>query len=270
MGLSVLASVYIKESPTNLGLALESLFKQTVCANEIVIVKDGPLTDEIEEVISQFKKKYPNILKIIPLKENVGLGNALNEGLKHITNNFVARMDTDDICYVNRFEKQLQFLKDNPEISVVGGVVQEFNKTPGDLNQYRKLPLNSKELYKFAKYRNPLSHPSVMFKKSAVLDVGSYKDMPLFEDYYLWIRMLMKGYKIANIEDPILHFRIGNDMIGRRSGLSYAKKEINFIKAIKELGFLNSKDFLTSIIMKVPLRILPKSFLTFLYKKLLR
>ncbi|MFV0220633.1 glycosyltransferase [Empedobacter falsenii] len=267
---SVLSSVYAKENPDNLNLALESLFKQTVCANEIVIVKDGPLTDELEEVISEFKNKYPNILKIIPLKENVGLGNALNEGLKHITNNIVARMDTDDICYVNRFEKQLQFLKDNPEISVVGGIVQEFNQNPGDLKQFRKLPLLSDDLYKFAKYRNPLSHPSVMFKKDDVLNAGSYQDMPFFEDYYLWIRMLLKEYKIANINDTILHFRIGNDMIGRRSGFSYAKKEIRFIRASKNLGFLSQKDFINSLLIKVPLRVLPKSFLTFLYKKLLR
>lgn len=270
MNFSVLASVYIKEDANNLDLALKSVFSQTLMPNEVVLVKDGHLTNELEGVISKFQKEYNDVLKVIPLSKNFGLGKALNVGLDHVTNNTVARMDTDDVCYPDRFEKQINFLMNNPEISVVGGIVQEFNKNPGDLNQFRKLPLNSEALFKFAKYRNPLSHPSVMFKKAAVLNVDSYRDMPLFEDYYLWVRMLLKGYKIANINEPILHFRIGNDMIGRRSGFSYAKKEIKFIKALKKLGFLSQKDFIVSILMKVPLRILPKKFLTFLYKKLLR
>lgn len=270
MKFSVLASVYIKEIPENLNLALESIFNQTLLPNEVILVKDGLLTEDLEDVILKFESKYPDILKIITLEKNVGLGNALNIGLHHVSNEIVARMDTDDICYFNRFEKQIQFLRDNPEISVVGGVVQEFNEIAGDLNQFRKLPLLHKDLLKFSKYRNPLSHPSVMFKKDDVLNTGSYQNMPLFEDYYLWVRMLLKGYKIANIDEPILHFRIGNDMIGRRSGLAYAKKELHFLKSLKEIKYMSNIDFIKSVIMKIPLRILPKSVLTFLYKKLLR
>lgn len=270
MKFSVLLSVYIKENPDNLDLALESIFNQTLLPNELVLVKDGILTKDLDKVILNYKNQYSQIIKIISLEKNVGLGNALNEGLRHISNEIVTRMDTDDICYNDRFEKQIEFLKNYPEISIVGGVIQEFNKVPGDLNQFRKLPLSHKELYKFAKYRNPLSHPSVMFRKSHVLAAGSYMDMPFFEDYYLWIRMILSGFQIANINDPILHFRIGNDMIGRRSGLQYVRKELNFLKAIKIYGFINNREYLFSIVSKIPLRLIPKQILLFIYKKMLR
>jgi len=270
MKFSVLASVYIKEIPANLALALESVFNQTVLPNEVILVKDGLLTEDLENIIIKFKSQYPDLLKIISLEKNVGLGNALNTGLKQVSNEIVARMDTDDICYPDRFEKQINFLKENPEISIVGGVVQEFDETPGDLQQFRKLPLTHNELYSFSKYRNPLSHPSVMFRKAVVLKAGSYKDMPLFEDYYLWIRIIMNGFKIANISEPILHFRVGNDMIGRRSGMSYIKKEIHFLKTINNMGFISNIDFLKSVLMKLPLRVLPKRFLAFIYKRVLR
>lgn len=267
---SVLTSVYIKEDPIFLANALESIFNQTLLPNEVVLVQDGPITDELGVVITQYKEKYSSIIKILPLSENVGLGNALNKGLEVCSYEIVARMDTDDICYVNRFEEQIRFLENNPEISVIGSTVQEFDVIKGDLKQFRKLPLGHEELVRFSKYRNPLSHPSVMFKKQAVLNVGSYQDMPLFEDYYLWVRMILKGYKIANIDSPLLHFRIGNDMIGRRSGFSYFNKEIHFLKSIRKIGFLTSSEYFKALIVKTPLRVLPKPLLVLIYRKLLR
>lgn len=270
MDFSVLLSVYIGESRKNIDLALESVFKQTLMPNQIVLVKDGPLTLELEEVIKKYEILYPNIFDVVGLDINQGLGKALNIGLKYCKFDIIARMDTDDICYLNRFEEQIQFMNSNRDISVVGCVVQEFNKEPGDLRQFRKLPLTHKDLVKFSKYRNPLSHPSVMFKKKDVLAVGSYIDMPLFEDYYLWTRLIKNGFKIANMENVLLHFRIGNDMVGRRSGFSYFKKELFFLKTLKNLKVLNKAEYIKSIVLKAPLRLLPKSLLELIYKKLLR
>lgn len=270
MSFSVLSSVYIKENPEFLANALDSVFNQTYPPTEYILVKDGILTKELDTVVSEYHSKFPTVLKVFHLSENVGLGKALNYGLQFCSFDFVARMDTDDICYPERFEKQIKFLTENQDISVVGGVIQEFNSIPEDLNQFRKLPTDSNDLEKFAKYRNPLSHPSVMFRKFDVLSVGSYEDMPYFEDYYLWIKLLRKGYKIANINDSILHFRIGNDMIGRRSGIQYTKKEIHFLKSIRGLQFINSKEYYFSILTKIPLRLFPKKILLFIYQKLLR
>lgn len=270
MSFSVLSSVYVKESSISLKEAIESILNQTLPPLQIVLVEDGPLNDDLYKIISDFKERLPELFTIVKLEKNVGLGAALNEGLKATKHELVARMDTDDICYPDRFEKQLAFMNQYPEISVLGTAIQEFNQKPKDLNQFRTLPTTVEELLKFAKFRNPLNHPSVMFRKSHVIEVGSYKSMMLFEDYYLWVRMLLKGFKIANLAEPLLHFRIGNDMVGRRSGYEYLKKEITFLRNIKALGFISSKEYLISIVCKSPLRLLPKSVLSFLYKKILR
>lgn len=267
---SVLLSVYFKENPVFLEKALESLFKQTLLMDEIVLVKDGVLSCELNTIIDNYVKKYPNLIKVVTLEKNVGLGKALNFGLEYCSNEIVARMDTDDICYPDRFERQIHFLKQNQEISVVGGSIQEFNERIGDLNQIRRLPFTNKELLAFSKYRNPLNHPTVMFKKSHILSVGSYQDMLFFEDYYLWVRLLKKGYMLANIQEPILHFRVGNDMIGRRKGLKYALLEMKFLKKIREIKYISNKEYIISILTKIPLRFFPKKILKLLYKKLLR
>ncbi|MDR6923465.1 MULTISPECIES: glycosyltransferase [Chryseobacterium] len=270
MDFSVLISVYFKEKVEFLEKALDSILNNSLQPSQIILVKDGKLTKELDECIEIYCTKYSDLFTIVSLDANVGLGKALNAGLKHALYDIIARMDTDDICYQDRFKKQIEFLIKNPSISVIGTGIQEFNLIPGDLNQFRNLPVNSEDLLKFSKFRNPLNHPTVMFRKKAVIEAGSYQDMPLFEDYYLWVRMLHKGFKIANISEPLLHFRIGNNMIGRRSGWSYLKKELAFLSKIREINYINRKEFLVSGIVKLPLRILPKSILTFLYKKLLR
>jgi len=271
MKFSVLMSVYEHDNPEFLDLALNSIWHEQTCRpDQIVLVQDGVLKEELSQLIANWKEKLDNFLIIVPLEVNKGLSNALQTGLTYCENELVARMDADDISSSDRFVRQLEFMKHNPNVSAVGGVAQEFNKLPGDLDRFRNLPLDSISIKRFAKFRNPLNHPSVMFRKSHVLQAGSYKEMPLFEDFYLWIRMLQKGYIIENLPEVILNFRIGNDMVGRRHGISYLKKELHFLKAAKKVGFINQSEFLISVIAKLPLRILPKKSLEFLYKKLLR
>lgn len=270
MDFSVLISVYKKEISTNLDRALHSLVSQSLMPKEIVLVKDGNLTDDLDTCINNYVRMYPELFSVIALENNVGLGEALRFGLQYCTFELVARMDSDDICYSDRFEKQVNVMRRRMDLSVLGAGIQEFIKEPGDLKQYRRSPAVSDHISGYAKFRNPINHPTVIFKRSAVLSVGSYQDMPLFEDYYLWVRMIVNGYKIANIDEPVLHFRIGNDMIGRRSGFQYVKKEYNFLLAIKKLKFINKREFLFSLVAKLPLRLLPKKLLLYLYKFFLR
>ena len=266
---SVLMSLYDKERPENLCLALNSLCNQTLPPDQIVMVYDGPITKELEATVDKFINQFKE-LKVVKLKVNKGLGKALSYGVLHCSHELIARMDTDDICYPNRFEKQINHLIDNANVSVLGCTLQEFEYKPNDLGIYRKLPTSYDQILRFAKYRNPLNHPIVVFRKSHILSVGSYKDMPLFEDYFLWIRLLQKGHTLTNLGDSLLHFRIGNDMIGRRHGISYLKKEFHFLRSIKNLGFITTKEYIFSILVKAPLRILPKIFLKFIYKNFLR
>ncbi len=270
MKFSVLLSIYEKEHPEFLTLALDSILNQTLLPSQIVLVQDGPLPPYLSNVIESYRLLNPTLFSIVALEKNVGLGKALKFGLDACKFDLVARMDTDDICYPVRFQEQVNFMLSNSHISVLGSSIQEFKKKPYDLNRFKAPPETFEELKKFAKFRNPLNHPSVIFRKSHAINAGSYQHMPLFEDYFLWVRMLQLGYKIENLNLPLLHFRIGNDMIGRRHGLAYLKKEFNFLKAIRKSGFINSFELASSYLFKLPLRLLPKSLLSLLYKKVLR
>ncbi|MFY0253355.1 glycosyltransferase [Chitinophaga sp. 30R24] len=268
--LSVLMAVYIKDQPPFLHLALQSIVEQTVLPDEVVIVKDGKVTKEIEEVICSYTNRFPELFKIVVLENNVGLGAALREGLLHCSGKYVARMDADDISKPDRFERQLEFLNADPDCAVVGGLVQEFINEPGDIQQIRFVPLDASAIIKFARKRSPLNHPTVMFRKEAILAVGSYQDVPYFEDYYLWLRLISADFKIWNINDSLLFFRVGNDMIGRRHGWAYLKKELFFLKKVRAEGHISSGDFVTALFTRIPLRLLPKRQLSFIYKKMLR
>lgn len=185
---SVLMSLYKKEKPEYFKLAIESMLKQTEKPDEIVLVEDGPLTEELYEVVTLYKDK----LKIIVNEENMGLGIALDIGLKQCTNELVARMDTDDISELNRCEKQLLFMQAHPEISVVGGQIEEFIGSPKNAVGKRIVPVDDMSIKVYMKKRCAFNHMSVMFRKSDIMEAGSYKEWFYNEDYYLWIRMMLK------------------------------------------------------------------------------
>lgn len=263
MKFSVLMSTYIKENPEYLRLALESLKKQNLQADEIVIVKDGPLTPELDGVIDEFLSKLP--IKSVALEKNGGLGNALRIGVEACNYDVIARMDTDDICRSDRFEKQIKFLQENPDIDIVGSWISEFENNPEDIYAHRILPTSHDDMIQFAKRRNPLNHMTVVYKKSAVLKAGSYMDHNLFEDYYLWIRMIVNGSRLANLPEYLVNVRAGRDMLARRSGIKYAKSELSLQRKFRQLGFLNCKDFIYNVILRVPVRVMPTRIIKLVY-----
>lgn len=269
MKFSVLLSIYHKEKPEYLLQSLDSVFAQTLRADEVILVKDGPLTEELYTVLEEFQGKYQE-LKTVPLKENVGLGEALNEGLKHCSHDIVARMDTDDICKPDRFEKQLAVFKNNPDIDVVSSWIDEFEGEVDNILSTRKLPETHSEIYEYGKKRCPINHPAVMFKKSAVLTAGGYMHLPLFEDYYLWVRMLVNGAKFYNIQESLLYFRTSSAMFMRRGGLKYALTEVSFLWKMHKIGYVNLISTIKSIFIRFTVRIMPNSIRGFIYKKLLR
>ena len=267
---SVLISVYYKENPYHLIQSLESVFDQTLLPAEVVLVKDGTLTVELDAAIDMFVNKYNDKLKIITLPENVGLGKALNEGLMHCSCELVARMDSDDICKKDRFEKQLTIFEQNQSLSVVGSWIDEFVDTPENIVSIRKLPEKNNELISYAKTRNPMNHPSVMFKKSDILAVGGYKHFYLLEDYYLWTRLIMEKYELYNIQESLLLFRTSPEMIARRGGLRYTISELKFFHKLYKLHFYGLYHFIKNIIIRLPVRIMPAKLRSYAYQKLLR
>lgn len=261
MFFSVLLSVYYKENPNFLEQSLLSVFNQTLQPDEVVLIEDGALTPELYSVIEKFPK-----LKIVKLEKNSGLGVALNEGLKHCSYDIVARMDTDDIAKPDRFEKQIKFLEENPEVALLSGCIEEFYVNPDEVSSTRAVPLKQEEIKEFLKHRNAFNHMAVMVKKSAVINSGSYQSVPYFEDYDLWIRIVQNGYQVANLPDVLVSARIGTDMIGRRHGFKYAGHELYFLKRQLKSGFISKTEYLKLVILRVPIRLLPKFMLKFIYK----
>lgn len=266
---SVLMSVYKKEKRSNLEKAVDSLVNQTLTPNEIVIVKDGPLNSELDECLDDYSKKY-NYVKIIALEKNVGLGNALNEGLKHCEYEYVARMDSDDISINDRFEKQVKFIADNPDIDVLGGNIMEFDDLTGNDISLRIVPNKQEDIVLYLKKRNPMNHVTVMFKKKSVIDVGGYLDCPYFEDYYLWARMVKNNKKLFNVNDTLVRVRAGLEMSSRRGSFNYIKCIINFEKKLLKLELISYKDYLYNLIVRSVISIMPNKLRYNIYQKKLR
>ena len=266
---SVLMSVYFKESPSYLEAALSSVFTQTVMPDEVVLVEDGPLTSELDETINKFEQEYPTILKVVKFETNRGLGQALHDGLLECSNEIVFRMDTDDIAHKDRFEKQLKIFKEK-NVDVVGSNITEFDETMTNITSHRIVPEQDEDIKKMAKSRNPINHMTIAFKKQAVMESGNYLDMMYFEDYYLWVRMMSKGYTFYNIQETLIDVRGGNDMIKRRGGKKYIKPIINFEKAILKLGYISKFEYLKNIAKRIIGSLIPNGLRFFLYKKLLR
>ena len=267
---SVLMSVYKNEKADFLRSAINSIFEQTVLTNDFVIVCDGPLSEELDAVISEAQDAHKDVLHIIRLEKNMGLGRALNIGIKECKNELVARMDSDDISRPDRCEKQISVFNGNAEISVCSGTVEEFAFFTDNIEAKRVLPENNGDIVEFSRKRNPFNHPCVMYKKSAVEAAGSYQDFYLLEDYYLWIRMLQKGYKGYNLQEPLLWMRAGSDMYKRRAGWKYAKSQKALFRYMKDSGFIGGLQYMKSVAVRTASSLTPNWLREFMFKTVMR
>ena len=269
MSFSVLMSIYKAEKPSYLTMSLNSVLNQTLQASEIIIVEDGPLTTDLYAILDEFESKNP-IIRRLRLSENHGLGYALCEGLKYCRYELVARMDTDDICKPNRFEVQVEFMEKNHEVDVLGTWIDEFFDVKENVVSIRKVPEGSKGLYEFGKKRNPMNHPTVMFRKSSVLKAGSYQTCMLLEDYYLWVKMLKMGMVFYNIQESLLYFRLSHDIYIRRGGLKYAITEVKFQIELHKIGYLTIFETIRNIASRFFVRVMPVCIRRRIYRRLLR
>lgn len=267
---SVLMSLYIKEKPQYLRAAIESMLAQTVAADEIVIVKDGPLTEELDAVLLEYTEHYPALFQIVPSEENIGLGKALNLGLAHCRNELVARMDTDDIAKPDRCEKQLRAFEENPALSLYGSAVDEFHTTPDEVVSRRVVPTAHKDIYEFAKRRSAFNHPTVMYKKSAVLGVGGYGDLRRNQDVDLFGRMLFSGCVAGNAEESLLYFRSNDALARRRRSWENTKSYIGAIKKFRKMGYSSFVDYAIVAVAQTGMFLLPVGVQHWVYKTFLR
>ena len=240
--LSVLMSVYKAEKHKYLDQALQSVFNQTLKAGKVVLVEDGKLTIELDRVIEKWQKQEPSLV-ILPFEKNRGLAVALNEGLKIIDTEYIARMDTDDISLPTRFEKQINFLEANKEIDVVGTFISEINENNETIKDIVKYPVNHNECFQFFAKRDPMAHPTVMFRKSFFKKIGSFYCEKFVgvnkqEDSDLWYRGFLNNCEFSNIPEVLFKFRRASSFYTRRTGFHYGLAILKEkLKRNKKLGY---------------------------------
>lgn len=268
---SVLMSVYYRENPLFFDIALRSnLEDQTRKPDEFVLVCDGELTEELEEVIEKYEKRHPDVLKVYRREENQGLGRALKWGLEKCSYDIVLRSDSDDVCVPERFEIQVNYMEQHPEISVCGSFIDEFD-LDWNLPKKRKImPITSRELFKMAKFRNPINHMTAAFRKNVILTVGSYRHLPYVEDYELWVRTLINGYNIANIDKVLVHARVGNGMIKRRGNKEYIESWRILGRFMLSNNMINRFEYCRNIVAICMFVYMPGNIKELVYKSLLR
>lgn len=267
---SVAMSVYNNDVSEYFAKAMDSIINQTIRPNEIVLVVDGPIDAELKSTIINYSCRY-EIIKIIWLTENKGLGNALCIAVDNCSNELIARMDSDDISINTRFEQQLELFVTDENLSVAGGDITEFIGVEDNVVGKRLVPKKNSEICKYIKHRCPFNHVSVMFKKSDVIAAGNYKDWFWNEDYYLWIRMFENKYIFKNTGTVLVNVRVGPEMYQRRGGGRYFKSELDLQKYMLKRHIIKSPVFLINVLIRIVVQVvLPNKLRGFVFKKVIR
>lgn len=264
---SVIMPFYKGDQAAHVEAALASLFQQSLRASEIVLVQDGPIGPELETTVQTWQAKMPELKRVV-LSENQGLSAALNAGISAASQEWLARMDADDICKSDRFEKQWAHIEANPQIAILGSWIEEYDEEMQNFMALRRLPASHEEILAYAPWRCPFNHMTVMYRKSVVEKLGKYKNFgAVGDDYELWARFLVNGYQAANLPEALVLARTGHAMFSqRRRGMKYLRSEIQEIKALYRLGLLKPWHFLFHISLKSIVRLSPPFLVKLIYK----
>lgn len=268
--ISVLMSVYKNDIAQNVKTAVESIINQTYRPSQVVIVVDGPVPDETTKTLEELKELYSEV-EIYPLEQNVGLGNALKEGMTHCVNEIVARMDSDDIAVEDRFEKQIKKFEEDFELSIVGSNIAEFIGDKDNVVSIRSVPEKHEDICKYLKKRCPFNHMTVMFKKSEVEKAGGYLHWFYNEDSYLWARMYLAGCKFANIPENLVYARINEATFQRRGGYKYYKSERDLFKFMYKNKIIGWGEYQKAKAIRFVIQVLmPNSVRKYVFLKMMR
>lgn len=267
---SVLMSVYCKEKPEHMQMSLNSiLVSQTLKPDEVVLVCDGKLTEELDSVIHKYQREFPYIIRVFRKKQE-GLGYALNYGLGFCTYDLVARADTDDICDRKRFETQVRYMDGHPQITVCSSYIDEFDTDWKKPHGIKKVPLKNARIRQWAKYRNPINHMASIYRKEPLLAIGSYRHVEGAEDYDLWVRAMSEGMELANIPKVLVHARVGNGMVKRRSNREYIKTWRTIDQYMLDHQMMNKIEYMCSMFGVRVFVYMPQKMKEILYGKVLR
>lgn len=266
---SLLMAVYKRDDVRLFDNALHSIFANTVLPAKIVIVADGELTQELEQVLSDYKTRYPSFLRLIRLSHNVGLAKALNEGLKDISTKWVMRADSDDYNLSDRFERQFRFVASHPEIVLFGGAIKEVD-FDGSYICTKSVPISHDDIINYIRRRNPFNHMTVMYQADAIRKLGGYPNVYLKEDYALWCNVLGAKLPVANMADVLVNATTGHAMYKRRGGYKYAKSEISLQAILVKAGLKKSPQAFLDGLSRALVYLMPSFIRGYIYRKLLR
>ena len=247
---AVLMAVYYKERPEYLRMAVESMLQQTRPPEEFVLVCDGPLTEALDGVIRSYCGAYPGLFRIHRLKENMGLGTALNAGLARCRCELVARLDSDDLAVPERMQLQLEAMARDPQISVLGGQIGEFDRSPEQMTGLRLVPTEESAIREFLRFRSPMNHTTVLLRRSHVLQVGGYEAVAGFEDYMLWGKLLASGRKLANLPQVCCKVRADAGMYTRRGGVDYFRRTVQMEQLLLRRELISPAQYYRNITVR--------------------
>lgn len=270
MPFSVCMSVYEGDDAECFGKAVESIYhKQTLKPDEIVLVVDGPVCEDVMSEVERLEREIP-VLKVIYIKENAGLAVARQTAMAAASHEIIAVMDSDDMSRSNRFELQLNYLQQHPDVDIVGGQIIEFTERDKVVGR-REVPLDDKEIKRYMKSRCPMNHMTVMFRKAVIDSVGGYIDWYRNEDYFLWIRMALAGCVFANIEDVLVDVRVNNNLYGRRGGCRYFRSERGIQRIMRYNGMISLPRLWFNVVVRFVTQVLMTDGIrAFMYKWMFR
>jgi hypothetical protein len=255
---SLLMSTYAGDSPEFLRDAfVSSVQEQTRPPAEVVLVQDGPVPVGLSAVIEELTASSPVPVTLVAIEENLGLGPALDRGLDTCSHEIVARMDADDISLPERFARQLPVIEGGADI--VGSGLYEFGVSLDDIVGRRTPPTDPQDIRRVIRFRDPFNHPTVVYRKSAVLASGGYTDMALMEDYLLFARMVEAGAQPANLPEPLVCYRVGSGAYARRGGRALLRSELALQRRFRDLGITSRGQYLRNVLVRGGYRLVPEA-----------
>ncbi len=265
---SLLMSVYAGDDPGYLEAAFRSVVHdQTRPPDDVVLVQDGPVPPELAERITGLIHESPVPTTLLALDANVGLGLALDQGMAACAHDIVARMDADDIALPRRFEVQVPLVEDGADL--VGSSLLEFGDNPDDIVGRRVPPIDPAEIVRYSRFHQPFNHPTVVYRRSAVQAAGGYRHLSLMEDYLLFAKMIRQGAKVANVEDALVLYRVGDGAYARRGGVALLKSEWALQRKLRAMGFTTRAQFLRNVMIRGGYRLVPERIRTAAYRRLI-
>jgi glycosyltransferase involved in cell wall biosynthesis len=265
---SLLLPVYHRDHPDHLRRAFVSAVQdQTRPPDEVVLVRDGPVGPALARVMDELEESSPVPVHRLDLPTNVGLGPALDTGMRACRNDVIARMDADDISLPERFARQLPLIEAGADL--VGSALIEFDEDEDVVVGLRTPPTNEEEIRSWSRFHQPFNHPTVVYRRTCVLAAGGYQDLPLLEDYWLFARMIQAGARVANIADPLVKYRVGAGAYHRRGGLSLLRSELALQRRLLGVGFVTRSQFLRNLAVRGGYRLVPATLRRHAYRRLI-